>query len=187
MKLMIASDLHGSYHYCKKMAELYQRSGAARLVLLGDLLYHGPRNELPEGYDPKAVFALLNEMKDELLCVRGNCDAEVDQAVLEFPITAESLILFLEGHLVFATHGDRFHTQSPPLIGDGDILLHGHTHLPVVEDTGAYIYLNPGSIALPKGGNKNSYMLYEDGVFTIWDTDGGRINTFSWERRGQEA
>jgi len=178
MKLMIASDIHGSYKYCKLMADIYERSGAERLILLGDLLYHGPRNGLPEGYDPKSVFALLNSMKNELLCVRGNCDADVDQMVLEFPITAESIILYLDGRMVFATHGDKYNTENPPFIGKDGILLHGHTHLPVVEDTGSYIYLNPGSISLPKGGNKNSYMMYEDGHFDIIDIDGKIVNSF---------
>ncbi|MDL2236291.1 phosphodiesterase [Christensenellaceae bacterium OttesenSCG-928-K19] len=171
MKLMIASDLHGSLLYAEKMASLYKREGAGRLILLGDLLYHGPRNDLPEGYDPKGVFTLLNSMKDCLLCVRGNCDADVDQMVLEFPITAESMILYLDGRMVFATHGDKFNNDTPLLIGKNDILLHGHTHVSAIQDTGSYVYLNPGSIALPKDGH-HSYMVYEDGTFTIKDISG---------------
>ncbi|HBU12482.1 MAG TPA: phosphodiesterase [Clostridiales bacterium] len=178
MKLMIASDLHGSYHYAKKMAALYERTGAARLVLLGDLLYHGPRNDLPEGYAPMDVAALLNEMKHELLCVRGNCDADVDQMVLQFPITAESVILYLKGRMVFATHGDVFHADHPPLIGGKDVLLHGHTHISAAVDTGRYIYLNPGSIALPKDGH-HSYMLYENGVFQVRELSGEMLQEWN--------
>lgn len=180
-KLMIASDLHGSLYYAQKMADLYEKSGADRLVLLGDLLYHGPRNPLPKGYDPKSVFELLNGMKDELLCVRGNCDADVDQMVLDFPITSESMILYLRGALVFATHGHIWGDAHPPKIGRKDILLHGHTHLPVIEDTGSYIYMNPGSITLPFGGNPNSYMLYVDGTFTIYSIDGEKMKSYTIE------
>lgn len=179
MKLMIASDLHGSAYYCRKMAELFEAEGASRLILLGDLLYHGPRNDLPREYDPRQVTQILNDMKDRLLCVRGNCDAEVDQMVLEFPILADYMILYLEGRMVFVTHGHLYNTENPPLIGKGDILLHGHTHVQVAEDTGSFVYLNPGSLALPKDGTKNSYMIYEDGVFTIKDLAGVAIKTYA--------
>ena len=105
MKWMIASDLHGSALYCKKMIEAFEREGADRLLLLGDLLYHGPRNDLPEGYAPKEVIPLLNSLRPKLLCVRGNCDAEVDQMVLDFPILADYAVLPVGGRLVYATHG----------------------------------------------------------------------------------
>ena len=108
MKLMIASDIHGSAYYCKKMVAAYQREHADRLLLLGDILYHGPRNDLPEDYDPKAVISLLNPLKQEILCVRGNCDTEVDQMVLDFPIMAEYCLLELNGQTIFATHGHLF-------------------------------------------------------------------------------
>ena len=130
MKLMIASDIHGSAYYCKKMVAAYQREHADRLLLLGDILYHGPRNDLPEDYDPKAVISLLNPLKQEILCVRGNCDTEVDQMVLDFPIMAEYCLLELNGQTVFATHGHHFNPQNPPMLKDGDILLNGHTHIP---------------------------------------------------------
>lgn len=171
-KLMIASDLHGSYKAASKLKLIFENSGADKLILLGDLLYHGPRNDLPEEYNPKAVTALLNDMKDNLLCVRGNCDADVDQMVLNFPITAHNMLLYLDGKRVFVTHGDIFNTKNPPALSEGDILLHGHTHLPVIEDAGGYYYLNPGSAALPKEGNPPSYMIYEDGVYTIYSLDG---------------
>lgn len=105
MKWMIASDLHGSAFYCRQMIKAFQREGADRLLLLGDLLYHGPRNDLPEGYAPKEVIPLLNSLKQKLLCVRGNCDAEVDQMVLDFPILADYAVLPVGGRLVYATHG----------------------------------------------------------------------------------
>ncbi len=180
MKLLIASDIHGSLLYTQKLADIYRAAGADRLILLGDLLYHGPRNDLPEGYDPKGVFALLNSMKDEILCVRGNCDADVDQMVLDFPITPESMWLYLDGQPVFATHGHIWGRGNPPLIGRKDILLNGHTHLPAAEDTGRFIYLNPGSISLPKDGNKHSYMVYENRKFTVLSLDGEPICSYAF-------
>ena len=140
MKLMIASDIHGSAFYCEKMIEAYKREGADRLLLLGDILYHGPRNDLPEGYAPKEVIAMLNPLKSELLCVRGNCDTEVDQMVLEFPILADYCYVNLSGEngqgdiTIFATHGHIYHPHHLPPLKDGDILLNGHTHIPACEE-----------------------------------------------------
>ncbi|MDY4192335.1 MAG: phosphodiesterase [Oscillospiraceae bacterium] len=175
MKLMIASDIHGSLYYCEKMREAYEREKADKLILLGDLLYHGPRNDLPKGYNPKGVIALLNGMKSEILCVRGNCEAEVDQMVLEFPIMSDSMILYLEGRMVFVTHGHLFNSERLPMLKKGDILLHGHTHVQALKDCGDHLYLNPGSVSIPKEGNQNSYMIYENGCFAIRNLEGGEI------------
>lgn len=177
MKLMFASDIHGSYFYCKKMKELFEKEKPSKLILLGDLLYHGPRNDLPKEYAPKEVIKLLNGMKKDILCVRGNCDAEVDQMVLEFPILADYMILYLENHMAFITHGHMHHQQNLPMLGEGDFLIHGHTHVLKIEEQGQYTYLNPGSISLPKEGNKPSYMIYEKGIFTIKDLDQNTIQT----------
>ncbi len=174
MKLMIASDIHGSARYCRELLEAYEREEAGRLLLLGDLLYHGPRNDLPEEYAPKEVITMLNEKKEELLCVRGNCDTEVDQMVLEFPIMAEYCILFWEGRTIFATHGHHFHEQNLPMLKQGDILLHGHTHVPACIEHETYIYANPGSVSIPKEGSPRGYMTLENGVF-IWKDLGGSI------------
>jgi len=171
MKLMIASDIHGSAYYCREMIEAYEREGADRLLLLGDILYHGPRNDLPKEYDPKSVIAQLNPLKEDLLCVRGNCDTEVDQMVLDFPIMADYCLLELDGRTIFATHGHHHNPENPPPLKDGDILLNGHTHIPAKEDMGMYTYMNPGSVAIPKGGSKAGYMVY-DGTFTWKDMDG---------------
>ncbi|MBQ3078092.1 MAG: phosphodiesterase [Clostridia bacterium] len=172
MKLMIASDLHGSEPCCQAMLDRFEAEQADRLLLLGDLLYHGPRNDLPEGYRPKGVIALLNAVKDKLMCVRGNCEAEVDQMVLEFPVMADYLLLELDGHRIFATHGHHYNKDNPPPIGMGDILLHGHTHLHTLEKHDAFVLLNPGSVTLPKGGNEKTYMMYEAGTFTLKKLDG---------------
>ena len=183
MKLMFASDIHGSLAACERILACYAQEGADRLVLLGDLLYHGPRNDLPENYNPKGVIALLNEKKAELLCVRGNCDAEVDQMVLEFPIMADYMLLPLftqKGERsAFVTHGHLFNLDQLPPHKDGDLLIHGHTHVLCVKEKDGVTYINPGSAALPKENNPKSYMVYEDGVFEIKTLDGEVILSYS--------
>lgn len=173
MKWMVASDLHGSAYYTEKVLMAYKKEGAERLVLLGDLLYHGPRNDLPRDYAPKKVIAMLNEAADELLCVRGNCEAEVDQMVLQFPVMAEYAVFVIGKTTYFATHGHRFNKENPPKLKEGDVLLHGHTHVTADEICHAvgprgeytYRYLNPGSVSIPKENTKRGYLiLTEDGA-----------------------
>mgnify|MGYP000331218149 CR=1 FL=1 len=162
MKWMIASDLHGSAYYCRKMLEAFEREGADRLFLLGDLLYHGPRNDLPREYAPKEVIPLLNGKKEKLLCVRGNCDAEVDQMVLEFPVLADYAVLPVRQRLIYATHGHIYHVKNLPPLAPGDVLLHGHTHVPAWTEFGqGNLYLNPGSVSIPKENSPHSYMTLE--------------------------
>ena len=169
---MIASDIHGSAYYCKKLLEAYEREGAEKLLLLGDILYHGPRNDLPEGYAPKEVIAMLNPLKDKFLCVRGNCDTEVDQMVLSFPVLADYAVLWLDGKAVYATHGHNYNEEKLPPLSDGDILLNGHTHVPKCTDHGNYTYMNPGSVSIPKENSPHSYMIYENGKFLWKDLEG---------------
>ena len=162
MKWMIASDLHGSAYYCRKMLEAFEREGADRLFLLGDLLYHGPRNDLPREYAPKEVIPLLNGKKEKLLCVRGNCDAEVDQMVLEIPVLADYAVLPVGQRLIYATHGHIYHVKNLPPLAPGDVLLHGHTHVPAWTEFGqGNLYLNPGSVSIPKENSPHSYMTLE--------------------------
>ena len=162
MKWMIASDLHGSAYYCRKMLEAFEREGADRLFLLGDLLYHGPRNDLPREYAPKEVIPLLNGKREKLLCVRGNCDAEVDQMVLEFPVLADYAVLPVGQRLIYATHGHIYHVKNLPPLAPGDVLLHGHTHVPAwIEFGQGNLYLNPGSVSIPKENSPHSYMTLE--------------------------
>lgn len=175
MKYMFASDVHGSAYFCRKMLEAYREEGAERLVLLGDLLYHGPRNDLPKEYAPKEVIAMLNDKKDEIYTVRGNCEAEVDQMVLEFPVLADYCVLVIEGKTFFATHGHVYNTDHLPPLKKGDILIHGHTHVLKAENMGDYIWLNPGSVSIPKEGNPPTYAVLEDKTFTIKDFDGNII------------
>lgn len=167
MKLMIASDIHGSSYYCRLMKEVFLREKADKLLLLGDLLYHGPRNELPRDYAPKEVITILNEMKDKLLCVRGNCDSEVDQMVLEFPIMADYAIISAGGHTIYATHGHKYNEDNLPPLQKGDILLYGHTHIPKCVKHENYVYINPGSVSIPKESSTNSYMVMEEQSF-VW-------------------
>ena len=162
MKWMIASDLHGSAYYCRKMLEAFEWEGADRVFLLGDLLYHGPRNDLPREYAPKEVIPLLNGKKEKLLCVRGNCDAEVDQMVLEFPVLADYAVLPVGQRLIYATHGHIYHVKNLPPLAPGDVLLHGHTHVPAWTEFGqGNLYLNPGSVSIPKENSPHSYMTLE--------------------------
>ena len=175
MKLMIASDIHGSAFYCEQMIEAYKREGADKLLLLGDILYHGPRNDLPEGYAPKEVIAMLNEMKNDIYAVRGNCEAEVDQMVLNFPVMADYCILSIDGLTFYATHGHVYNENNLPPFREGDILIHGHTHVLKAEQRDGYILLNPGSVSIPKEGNPPTYAVMEDKVFTIKDFDGNII------------
>lgn len=178
MKLLIASDIHGSAFYCRKLLEAWDREQAERMVLLGDILYHGPRNDLPAEYAPKEVIRLLNERKNEIYAVRGNCEAEVDQMVLPFPVMADYMPLWLGERMAFVTHGHLFHEGALPALKRGDLLIHGHTHVPTVRchPEEGYTYLNPGSVALPKEDSPNSYMIYEDGRFSIRQlTDGAEF------------
>ncbi len=178
MKYMIASDIHGSAFYCEKLIECYKREKADRLILLGDILYHGPRNDLPEGYAPKKVIPMLNELKDEILCVRGNCDTEVDQMVLDFPILADYAVLCEQGRLIYMTHGHKFNESNLPPIQNGDILLHGHTHVPKKVKHENYTYLNPGSVSIPKENSYRGYIILENGVFSFRDLDNNVKNEY---------
>lgn len=172
MKLMIASDIHGSAAWCQELLKAYTREAPDRLLLLGDLLYHGPRNDLPDGYAPKTVIELLNNLKEQLLCVRGNCEAEVDQMVLSFPVLADYAYLEVNGLRIFATHGHLYGEDNPPPLATGDILLCGHTHVPACRAHDGFTYLNPGSVSIPKEGSAHSYMILEDRTFTWKALDG---------------
>lgn len=179
MKWMIASDIHGSAYYCRKLLEAYRAERADRLLLLGDVLYHGPRNDLPKEYDPKAVIALLNPMKEDIWCVRGNCDTEVDQMVLEFPLLADYALLAVGQRMIFATHGHTFNESHLPPLHRGDILLHGHTHVPVCAVHDTYTCLNPGSVSIPKEGSWHGYMVLEEDSFLWKDLDGNIKQQYS--------
>ena len=175
MKIMIASDIHGSAFYCKKLLEAFKNEHAERLLLLGDILYHGPRNDLPEGYAPKEVISMLNGIKEYILCVRGNCDTEVDQMVLEFPVLSEQALLSIDKTEMLAVHG---HKPFPSVKG-GTVILSGHTHIPKCEEKDGVLYMNPGSVSIPKENSHHGYMLFDCGIFIWKDFDGNTIDTYS--------
>lgn len=177
MKIFVISDIHGSEYYLKKALECFEKESGDLLLILGDELYHGPRNDLPKEYNPKMVVELLNPLKNKIIAVRGNCDSEVDQMLLEYPILGDYSTILWEGKRVFATHGHIYNRENLPCIEKGDVLIYGHTHLPLaIEENGIFI-LNPGSISLPKGGNKNSYGIFQGDTFTIKDFQGDIIES----------
>ena len=172
MKWMIASDIHGSAYYCRELLTAFSREGANKLLLLGDVLYHGPRNDLPRDYAPKEVIAMLNAIKEKLLCVRGNCDTEVDQMVLDFPVLADYAILTEGERVIYATHGHVYNEQKLPPLQKGDVLLHGHTHVPKCVEHEEYLYINPGSVSIPKENSPHGYLILEDGHLVWKSLDG---------------
>ena len=176
MKIVIASDIHGSAFWCEQLLAAFENEGADKLLLLGDILYHGPRNDFPDDYSPKKVFAMLNAIKEKIVCVRGNCDSEVDQMVLEFPIMADYALIEANGHTLFATHGHLYNEENPPLLKNGDVLLNGHFHTPCNKAlTGGGFYANCGSTALPKDDTPHSYIVFDDGVLYWKDLETGGI------------
>ncbi len=168
MKLLIASDIHGSAYYCRKLIDAYNSEKADRLILLGDLLYHGPRNDLPKDYAPKEVIAMLNGLKNEILSVRGNCEAEVDQMVLEFPVLADYAVIMTDsGQTVYLTHGHHYNIENPLPMKEGDVMIYGHTHVPLDETRAGIRFLNPGSVSIPKQNSGHSFLVLEKGIFTF--------------------
>ena len=173
MKLLIASDIHGSAEYCRQLMEAVERENPTKVLLLGDILYHGPRNNLPLEYAPKEVAAMLNGIKAKLLCVRGNCDTEVDQMLLDFPVLSDSALLCWEGMTIYAAHGH----HDFPALQEGEVVLSGHTHVPVDYVKDGVRYLNPGSVSIPKENSAHSYMILEDRTFFWKDLDGNVYRT----------
>lgn len=171
MKLMIISDIHGSYDDLEKVLKIYELEQPDQLVILGDILYHGPRNDLPEGYAPKKVIPALNAIKDKIIAVRGNCDAEVDQMVLDFPMQGDYTTMYVDNHRFFITHGHLYDEKNFPYLNKGDVYIYGHYHVPVLEEKPDGVYrVNPNSIALPKQGEK-SFLIYENEEFTLYNLE----------------
>jgi len=164
MKLLIASDIHGSLSAARKVVQLIAIEQADYLVFLGDAMYHGPRNPLPDSYDPAGVAAILNTVASQVIATRGNCDSEVDQMLLDFTITADYQVIPLRNGKLFATHGHVFEPNNlPSSLTRGDIFASGHTHVPVltVADNGV-IVINPGSVSLPKENHPPTYAMVTD-------------------------
>jgi putative phosphoesterase len=174
MKLLIASDIHGSYYYAKKLIDVYQNDKFDKILLLGDILYHGPRNDLPNEYNPKKVIELLNPLFKEIICVRGNCEAEVDQMVLDFDVLSDHTYFICDNTTFYMSHG---HHEYPKL-NSGDVFLSGHTHLPLIEKLeNNVLHVNPGSISIPKCGFPSTYAIYENNKFTIYDFDNNILDS----------
>lgn len=175
MKLIFASDLHGSACDAQCIKDIFYKEKADKLVLCGDLLYHGPRNDLPEDYNPKRVIEILNSVAGDIIAVRGNCDSEVDQMVLDFPITADYVLIYAESIRIYVTHGHIYNSESPMKLKENDVLVCGHTHIMKAERCNGFYHINPGSAALPKNGNPKTYMVYENKCFTIKTLDGAEV------------
>ncbi len=175
MKLMIASDIHGSAAYCKMLLERFNEEKPDKLILLGDILYHGPRNDLPLEYAPKQVISMLNEIKESLICVRGNCDTEVDQMVLEFPVLADYGVIFYEGKTIYLTHGHTYNQNNPLPMPNGSIMMNGHTHIPMFKDFGNYTLINPGSVSIPKENSHHGYIILSENNCIFKDVTSGLV------------
>lgn len=171
MKIFVISDMHGSKYFLEKAMKCYEEEKADYILILGDQMYHGPRNPLPEEYNPKDVAEILNRYKDKIIAVRGNCDSEVDQMLLDFPIMGDYSTLFYKGKRIFATHGHIYSEDNLPKINKGDIFIYGHTHIPVAKEEAGIIILNPGSTSLPKNGNLNSYGIFDEDMFYVKSLD----------------
>ena len=170
MKYMFASDIHGSAYYCRKMLDAFEKEGAERLVLLGDLLYHGPRNDLSQEYNPMKVAEILNSLKDKLLVVRGNCDAEVDEMISEFEFN-DHILMEINGKMFYFTHGHKYNIEKIPY-DDFDVMMYGHIHQGFIEEKEGLVFANPGSISIPKGGSEHSYIVVDEDNITLKSVDG---------------
>jgi len=176
MKLFFASDLHGCFDSALKMIAAFEQSGAKHMILLGDILNPGPRNEVPAGYAPIKVADLLNSYADKIIAVRGNCDSEVDQVLLDFPIMSDyNLVLLSNGRRLFLTHGHLYNITNHPRLCPGDIIASGHTHVPVAAQHYELIEFNPGSVTMPRGGHVASYGLLNDNTLSVMSFDGEQL------------
>lgn len=171
MKLFIISDIHGSLFYLKKVMEIFNKGNYDKLIILGDELYHGPRNPLPKDYSPKEVIEILNQYREKIIAVRGNCDSEVDQMVLNYPIMSDYSLIYLGDKRVYLTHGHIYNKENPLPMCKGDIMIYGHFHIPMAEEIEGKYFFNPGSISLPKNSSSNSFAILDEKGFTIKDLD----------------
>ncbi len=171
MKYMIASDIHGSAYYCRMLKDRFEEEGAGKLILLGDLLYHGARNPLPPEYSTLGCAEILNSMKENLVCLKGNCDSEVDSLVLEFPVEAQILLLPVGERTLIFTHGHKI----PSTLKKGDVLVCGHFHVPAIEERETYTYVNCGSVSIPKDGSRHSYLVLEGHTLLWKDVETGEV------------
>ncbi len=175
MKYFIVSDIHGSIKYATQAVEQFNKFNCDKLICLGDVLYHGPRNDLPNEYNPKEVIKLLNNIKDKIICIKGNCDAEVDEMVLEFPLISE-IKIENDGQIAHLTHGHKYSPINKLAAKKGEIVFYGHTHINKIEEIDGIYYINPGSITLPKENTANSFAIFEPKKVSIYDLNEKLIN-----------
>ncbi len=182
MKLLVISDIHGSYYYAKKILEIEKRENPDKIVLLGDLYYHGPRNDLTQEYNPMEVSKILNSLKDKLIVTKGNCDAEVDEMISEFPFK-EYIEMNVNGYNLFLSHGHKYNIDSlPPLGVNIDIMMYGHFHIGFIKEKGGIVFANPGSISLPKENSKHSYLIFDNDELILKDVDGSVLKKFGCKK-----
>ncbi|MFX0549276.1 phosphodiesterase [Hathewaya histolytica] len=179
MKIMFISDIHGSLYFLNKALERFEEEKADYIGILGDVLYHGPRNDLPKEYNPKDVAKILNRYKNKIIAVRGNCDSEVDQMLIDYPMLSDYSIIFFNNKKIFLTHGHIFNKDNMPHFNIGDIMISGHTHIPTIEHIDGVTFINPGSISIPKGGSENSYGILNEDGFSIKNLNGEVILTLN--------
>lgn len=183
MKLFFISDIHGSLYFLKKALDIYEKEKADYLVILGDELYHGARNPLPKDYNPKEVAEILNTYKDKIIAVRGNCESEVDQMVLKYPVMSDYSIILYNNRRLFLTHGHLYNKDNMPNISDEDVLIYGHTHVPVAEKVNNKYVINPGSITFPKENTPHCYGILENDTFKINTLDGDTFKEISFKSK----
>ena len=183
MQLLVISDIHGSYYYAKKILEIGKRENPDKIVLLGDLYYHGPRNNLTEEYNPIEVSKILNSLKDKLIVTKGNCDAEVDEMISEFPFK-ENIEINVNGYDLFLTHGHKYNIENlPPLGVKIDIMMYGHFHVGFIKEKDGIVFANPGSISLPKENSKHSYLIFNDNKLILKYVDGNMIQEKALDKK----
>lgn len=179
MKILFFSDIHGSKAFTERAMDVFKKEEGTHIVILGDVLYHGPRNDLPLEYNPKEVANLLNTFSDKIIAVRGNCDSEVDQMLLKFPMMADYSTIFYNEKRIFLTHGHIYNEENMPALEEGDIIIHGHTHILGEKNVNGIKIINPGSVSIPKGGNPNTYGILNENNFVIKDLEGNKIQTIT--------
>lgn len=170
MKVLVISDIHGSSYYAEKIKEIVEKENPDKIILLGDVYYHGPRNDLTQEYAPMKVAEVLNSLKDKLLVVKGNCDAEVDEMISEFKFQ-DHILTEINGKKFYFTHGHKYNIEKIPY-EDFDVMIYGHIHQGFIQEKEGYLFANPGSISLPKGGTEHSYLILEEDKFTLKNADG---------------
>ena len=178
MKIMLISDIHGSSLYLQKVLDIYKEGKFDKLFILGDILYHGPRNDLPELYNPKECIKMLNPLKDDIIAIKGNCDAEVDEMVLDFELKT-SITISVDGFDFFLTHGHHVNPENPIDLKKGSIVLFGHTHVHTIVDVNGVIFINPGSISIPKEDKINSFGIIEENSIKILDLNKNILMEYS--------